>query len=98
MRRPAVTIRAFKHFETTSPAVVICWRCGRPTIYGLAEGVIARADPNPIDQVGEIRAVIAGRATYTLRRTGLIQRDASRRADDTLAAPVLASHVCPLTA
>jgi hypothetical protein len=90
-----MTVRAHKHFETTPPAVVTCWRCGRPTIYGLAEGLIARADPAPIDQTGEIRAVIAGRATYTLRRTGLIQRDAGRRGDDTLAAPVLAAHDCP---
>jgi hypothetical protein len=90
-----VTLRVHRHFETTPPSVVICWRCGRPTIYGLAEGVIARADPAPIDQTGEIRAVLAGRSTYTLRRTGLIERCASRRADPTLASPVVAAHICP---
>lgn len=89
-----MTIRAPKHFETTTPAVVTCHRCGRPTIYGLAEGLIARADPVPLDQLGEIRAVVAGRQTYTLTRAGLVHRDAGRRSDPSLAAPVLAEHAC----
>lgn len=91
-----MTIRAHRHFETTPPVVVVCWRCNRPTIYGLAEGVIARADITPIDSASEIRAVVAGRRTYTLTRSGLVERDAGRRSDSTLASPVLAEHACPI--
>lgn len=90
-----MTIRAHRYFETTPPAIVACRRCKRPTVYGLAEGFIARADPAPLDPMGEIRAVLTGLQTYTLRRIGLIQRDASRRADPTLASPVLSEHRCP---
>jgi hypothetical protein len=89
-----MTLRAHRHFETTPPAIVRCWRCGRPTIYGLAEGVISRADITPLDPATEIRAIRAGRQTYTLRRTGLIHRDTGRRTDPNLAAPVLAEHCC----
>jgi hypothetical protein len=90
-----MTIRAFRYFETTAPAVVTCWRCSKPTVYGLAEGVIARADITPISGAQEAAAIRAGLQTYTLRRTGLVQRDAYRRSDPALASPVLATHVCP---
>lgn len=90
-----MTLRARPHLETTPALVHACKRCGRPVLYGLAEGLHARADIAPIGQAAEIAAVIAGRSTYTLRRSGLIQRDASRRADPTLAVPVLVAHDCP---
>lgn len=89
-----MTLRVHRHLDTTAPLVHTCRRCGRPVIYGLAEGVPARADVAPVDQRGEIVAVLAGRQTYTLRRSGLIHRDAGRRADPTLAAPVVAEHGC----
>lgn len=84
-----------RHFDTTPPAVRACIRCGRPILHGLAEGLHARVDPVPLDPAGERRAAAAGRWTYTLRRTGLIHRDPDRRADPTLAAPVVAAHACP---
>lgn len=90
-----MTVRAHRHFETTTPVVVTCHRCDRPTIYGLAEGFIARADPAPLDQTQEIAAVVAGRQTYTLLRSGLVHRDAGRRSDPSLAGVVLAEHACP---
>jgi hypothetical protein len=90
-----VTLRAHRHLETTPPLVHSCKRCARPVLYGLAEGSHARADIAPVSQFGEIAAVLAGRATYTLRRSGLIQRDASRRSDPSLASPVLVQHACP---
>jgi hypothetical protein len=90
-----MTVRAFRHLETTTPLVHTCRRCDRPVIYGLAEGVPARCDPTPINTVGEIAAVMAGRRTYTLQRTGLVERDALRRSDPNLTGPVLAEHDCP---
>jgi hypothetical protein len=84
-----------RHFDTTPPAVRACPVCQRPLLHGLAEGLLARADPVPVDPAAERQALDAGRWTYTLRRTGLIHRDPDRRADPTLAAPVVAAHACP---
>lgn len=89
-----MTIRTHRHLETTPPLVHTCRRCGRPVVYGLAEGIPARVDTIPVDQAGEIAAVVAGRQTYTLRRSGLIHRDVRRRSDPTLAGPVLVEHAC----
>jgi hypothetical protein len=89
-----MTIRAFRHLETTTPVVLACHGCGAPVVYGLAEGIPARTDPAPLTPWQEIRAVVAGRQTYTLTRAGLVQRDAGRRADPGLTGPVLAEHRC----
>jgi hypothetical protein len=92
-----MTIRAFRHLETTTPVVHTCPRCRRPVIYGLAEGVIARCDPGPlVGDLAEELVIAAGLQTYTLQRAGLVHRDASRRCDPTLRGPVLASHDCPV--
>jgi len=90
-----MTLRAFRYLETTAPVVHTCWRCGRPILYGLAEGIPARVDITPISSAVEAAYTAAGRATYTLRRSGLIHRDQSRRSDPSLASPVLAAHQCP---
>jgi hypothetical protein len=85
-----------RHLETTAPLVHTCRRCDRPVIYGLAEGIPARVDPAPLaGPLAEALAVVAGRQTYTLTRTGLVQRDAGRRSDPSLTGPVLAAHHCP---
>lgn len=89
-----MTIRAFRHLETTQAFVHTCPRCRATILYGLAEGIPARVDPEPVDQPGEIAAVVAGRQTYTLTRGGLVQRDAGRRSDPSLTGPVLAAHDC----
>lgn len=90
-----MTIRAPRHFETTTPLVHTCPRCQKPVIYGLAEGLAARVDLLPLDPIrDEPGAVLAGRQTYTLTRTGLVHRDAYRRSDPTLTGPVLAQHHC----
>lgn len=90
-----MSLRAFRHLETTTPAVHPCRHCRRPVIAGLAEGLPARTDPAPLDPAAEALAVAAGRVTFTLQRAGLVQRDASRRADPTLTGPILAAHDCP---
>lgn len=81
--------------ETSPPIVKQCPRCRRPLLTGLAEGLHAYVDVSPLSPAAEAAAVLAGRQTYTLRRSGLIHRDAYRRADPTLASPVLAQHDCP---
>lgn len=90
-----MTLRATRHLETTVPVVISCSRCLGPVIYGIAEGIPARADAAPLTSLQEIGAVLAGRQTYTLQRAGLVQRDADRRSDPGLAGPVLAEHTCP---
>lgn len=90
-----MTVRAFRHFETTLPTVDTCRRCGRPVLFGLAEGLTVRADPVPLTAAAEDQALTAGRQTYTLTRTGLVHRDESRRADPRLSSPVVADHLCP---
>jgi hypothetical protein len=90
-----MTLRAFRHFETTPPLVHRCRRCAQPVIYGLAEGIPARTDVHPIDAAAEAAAVAAGRQTYTLTRPGLVHRDETRRTDPLLASPVLVEHTCP---
>lgn len=89
-----MTARAFRHLETTAPAVITCRRCRQPLIHGIAEGVIASTDPSPLDPAAEAVAVAAGRVTFTLTRTGLVQRDETRRNDPALTGPVLAEHDC----
>jgi hypothetical protein len=84
-----------QHLTTTPATVQTCPRCHRPVLYGLAEGLPARVDIQPLTPAGERHALRAGRWTYTLTRTGLVHRDADRRADPTLAQPVLAAHDCP---
>jgi hypothetical protein len=91
-----MTVRAFRHLETTTPVIHTCRRCGRPIVYGLAEGIPVRADLTPlVGALAEPLAMLEGRQTYTLRLFGLVHRDAGRRADPTLSKPVLAEHACP---
>ncbi len=90
-----MAVRASRHLETTEAIVITCHRCLRPVIYGIAEGIAARVDAVVLDQAAEIAAVLARRQTYTLRRSGLIRRDATRRSDPDLTGPVVAEHNCP---
>lgn len=79
-----------------------CPRCNQPTLVGPDDDTAAltiRADPNPLTPTGEARALLAGRATYTLRqyagRTVLTRRDhwtiAAQPADRI---HVIADHSC----
>jgi len=81
---------------TTTVKVDTHLRCGAPVLTGHAEGLLARVDLAPLNRDGEIHALCAGLQTYTLSRTGLVHRDATRIAGDTLAdmGPVLAEHRC----
>jgi hypothetical protein len=50
-----------------------CRSCKQPVVRGLdadVAGIPATCDPEPIDQAGELLALVAGRATYTVRHIG----------------------------
>lgn len=50
-----------------------CRDCGAPVLAGLDGDVAAvtvRVDPAPLDAAGEALAVLGGRGTYSLRRSG----------------------------
>lgn len=83
-----------RHFETTRVYIHACATCRATVLYGLAEGIPARVDPQPIAPAAEAWAIAAGRWTFTLRRSGLIHRDEDRRRDPALAQPILAQHRC----
>ena len=55
-----------------------CRRCGATTLFGLdadRAALDATADPVPLTRAGELRAALAGRATYALASGELHHRD-----------------------
>lgn len=79
----------------TTPATgKICHHCHTPVLTGLAEGLHATVDLHPLNPTQETAALLIGRWTYTLTRSGLIHRDAGRIAGNTLTGPILADHKC----
>lgn len=79
---------------TTPVKGATCSRCDQLVLTGIAEGLSARVDMTPLNATGEIAALLAGQWTYTLTRTGLIHRDATRIAANTIHGPILATHRC----
>ena len=84
---------------TTPVSGAVCRRCRTLTLTGHAEGLRATVDLTPLSPAGELSALLAGRWTYTLMRTGLVHRDAGRIAGNGLPAdaPILAEHRCGYT-
>jgi hypothetical protein len=82
------------HLITTPATGQACRHCHTPVLAGLAEGLHTRVDLTPLNPADEVAALLTGRWTYTLTRTGLIHRDATRIAGDTLTGPILADHKC----
>ena len=85
------------HLITTAITGSVHPRCGGPVLVGVAEGINARVDLTPLNQAGEIAALLAGLDTYTLTRGGLVYRDAGRIAGRSIKGPVLAQHDCRRT-
>jgi hypothetical protein len=82
------------HFVTTPVAGRTCPRCHTLILTGVAEGLGARVDLTPLNPLGELHALLAKRTTYTLTRSGLVERHAERIAGDHLRGPILAAHRC----
>ena len=85
-----------QHLITTVAKPETCPRCNTVTLAGVVEGLPARVDlAVTLDPTGEASAILAGRDTYTLLRTGeLAYRDAGRIKGGSLTGPVLAQHKC----
>jgi hypothetical protein len=75
-----------------------CLRCGAPTLVGLDDHVAARLatiDPQPLDELGELAAILDGRRTYALERDRRIhQRDRWRVGQRLGLDTVHADHRC----
>ena len=85
---------AERHLATTTITGTACRHCHALVLTGLAEGLQAWVDPTPLNQAGEIAALIAGRWTYTLTRAGLVHRSHWRIGDTRITGPILAEHRC----
>ncbi|HLL68838.1 MAG TPA: hypothetical protein VK453_24460 [Micromonosporaceae bacterium] len=83
-----------EHLATDPVTVQRCRRCQAPILVGLAEGLPCRVDPVAVNQLGELIAILGILATFTLTKSGLVQRDASRVRGTFLRGPVLVQHQC----
>jgi len=61
---------------------------------GVAEGLHVWADPVGLNRAGWVAAILAGRETYRLTRTGLVALDSDRAKDDRIGGPIVARHKC----
>lgn len=85
---------------TRAAQLRVCTRCDAAVITGLDADMCAihvRVDPTPIDQIGEAKALLSGRATYDLvggnRRKELYPREA-HHISKPREYPVLPQHRC----
>lgn len=87
------------HLVTTRATPTTCRRCEGQLLVGLAEGITARVDAEPLTgRAGELAALTEGRITYTRFRNGeLVERTPGRITDPflLLRGPIHASHQCP---
>lgn len=81
-----------EHLVSTPATPSTCPRCRAATLTGLAEGLIAHADTQPISHTDEAALQAAGHTTYALIAGELVHRD------DTRTSPteqLHAEHHCP---
>lgn len=83
------------HLITTAPSLTVCRRCKRPVLAATVGGIDRHVDTATLNDVGELAALIEGRATYALVAHDYLSR---RTVHDISAGapkhPVLADHVC----
>lgn len=82
------------HLITTTPSLTACHRCRLPLLAATVGGLDRHIDPQPLQQAGELAALLAGRTTYDLRGELLIRRTRWRIAGGRRDLPVLAEHYC----
>lgn len=74
----------------------VCPRCGAPILRGLAEGYPARVDVRPVGRGAEIGALMTGRESFALCRSGeLVTRDPSRIRGGLVGTGIFLGHRCP---
>lgn len=87
-----------RHLITTEASPATCPRCGGTVLRGIAEGVTAVVDAEPIDPGGEVAALLTGAWTFTLSGTReLIHRDAGRIRGGHLRGSIHVQHPCRRT-
>lgn len=78
----------------------ICHRCHAEILEGLDDdraALVARVDPQPVDNLGEYLAIAAGRSTYSLRRVTPRRYELDHRDQWRIRGhqwPVHAQHIC----
>lgn len=80
---------------TTAPSLITCQKCRRSVLAATVHGLDVHIDTATLNPVGEMVALIEGRATYGLRGDRLYERMPEKiRAGNTDGAPVMAQHAC----
>lgn len=79
------------YFHTTVAKGEVCPRCRTITLTAWDEGLHTRVDIMPINTLGQIQAIFAGRETYVLTGGQLIRRDCGRMK---MRGPILIRHKC----
>jgi hypothetical protein len=83
-------------FISTKAKLGTCHKCQRTVWTALDEGVRVRVDRVPLAEVGaELRAVLAGKRTYTKTLVGeIVERTAGRIREGSPRGPVHVEHYC----
>lgn len=67
--------RLAEHLISTPAKPARCQDCGAAILRGYEGGMPARVDPAPVNALGEILALVAGRWTYAMRGGVLAYRE-----------------------
>lgn len=85
----------YDHLASTQAKTTNCPRCLAQILVALDEGLTAKVDPQPLDQQGEIIALLEGRLTYTYTANKhLVHRDPGRIASGQPRGTVHQQHRC----
>jgi hypothetical protein len=83
-----------RHLVSTPAAATTCRKCRRIVLAGWSDGFMVRTDPQPLNALGELAALVAGKRTYNVSAVTrlLWLRDTYNigRRDH----QVLADHIC----
>lgn len=80
---------------TTTPSLITCRRCHTPVLAATVGGLDRHVDTATLNDVGELAALVEGRATFTLAAEDyLARRTVHHIAAGPARRPVLAEHNC----
>lgn len=87
----------FEHAISTRPEIGRCHRCERLILAGHDDGMAYRVEVDPINQHGEIAAVIDGIDTFQMIGATLAYRDSERMRHSADDSSVFVTHYCSRT-
>lgn len=92
----------FEHLVSTAAKEDSCHKCHAPTWTAWVTGILTTVNVEPLDLTGELRARLAGRATYQIRKHDqgfkLVRRDQFNISpEDHNHKTILALHECDTT-